>query len=160
MPEFMVLPEKCVGCRICELICSATYEGKYNPKLSRIRIITVHPFSDIPIVCLHCKKPKCMEACPMGAMTWDRELSIVRIDAKLCNGCKNCIQACPFKAISFHWINNVAIKCELCNGKPKCVETCPASALMYTSPSKLNFLLKQEYAEKRAKGVERILLRK
>jgi len=160
MPEFAVIPEKCVGCRLCELACSAAMEGKYNPKLSRIRIMTVHPVSDIPVVCVQCKKPRCLETCPSEAIKWDKELGTVKVDQSLCIGCNSCVQECPFEAISLHPTKNVAVKCELCGGKPKCVAVCPTGALVYAETETIDSKRKQEYAAKIARGVEETILRK
>ena len=36
--EIRTYPKRCVGCRLCQLICSFTYEKAYNPSKARIRI--------------------------------------------------------------------------------------------------------------------------
>lgn len=41
-----------------------------------------------------------------------------------CIGCRVCIVACPFGAMSFDTEQHVACKCDLCGGAPKCVEIC------------------------------------
>jgi len=35
----MIDYEKCTGCRICEMACSAKHEGAINPFQSRIKIV-------------------------------------------------------------------------------------------------------------------------
>jgi heterodisulfide reductase subunit A len=45
----------------------------------------------------------CVESCPFGAITMDRQegvLDVCRIDPLVCKGCGNCAVACPVKAIS------------------------------------------------------------
>lgn len=37
--KILVNPRKCVGCRICELICSLYHENEFNPAKSRIQVI-------------------------------------------------------------------------------------------------------------------------
>jgi carbon-monoxide dehydrogenase iron sulfur subunit len=160
MLELAVFPEKCVGCRLCELACSAAYEGKYNPKLSRIRVVTVHPVSDIPVVCVHCKKPRCLEVCPSEAIRWDKHLGVVKVDGSICLGCSACVRECPFEAMVLHPTRNAAIKCELCGGKPKCVAACPTGALVYAEPAAIDSRRKQEYAARVARGVEESVLRR
>jgi ferredoxin len=34
--EMRVYPTRCVGCRICQLICSFTYDKAFNPSKSKI----------------------------------------------------------------------------------------------------------------------------
>lgn len=41
----------------------------------------------------------CKRACPVDAISWDKESGIVRIDEKKCIRCGACIEACPFGAI-------------------------------------------------------------
>ena len=31
--------DKCTGCRICELVCSMTKQGEFNPRKSYIRVL-------------------------------------------------------------------------------------------------------------------------
>ncbi|MCP4763360.1 MAG: hypothetical protein GY870_16420 [archaeon] len=38
MKRVEVHPEKCTGCLLCQLACSFTYSGKFNPFSSWIRI--------------------------------------------------------------------------------------------------------------------------
>lgn len=41
----------------------------------------------------------CKRACPVDAISWDRESGIVKIDESKCIHCGACIEACPFGAI-------------------------------------------------------------
>ncbi len=41
----------------------------------------------------------CKRACPVDAISWDKESGIVRIDEKKCIQCGACIESCPFGAI-------------------------------------------------------------
>lgn len=127
-----VNPEKCTGCRICELICAFTKHGEFNPKRSRIRIVKMERFSvDIPVVCKQCLKPLCMVDCPVDAIRKDTD-GIVHVDEELCTGCGLCVEACPFGAISLDPLNSMAIVCDLCHGVPQCVKWCPTGALEFT----------------------------
>jgi len=56
----------------------------------------------------------------------------VVVDEDVCRGCGRCIQACPFRAITFH-MNPVGGMCAvvdeaLCKGCGNCISVCPSSA--------------------------------
>jgi len=63
--------------------------------------------------CMHCSQPRCMDACPVGAIS-KREDGIVLVNQELCTGCKDCIDACPLGVMQFDEENEVAQKCDLC----------------------------------------------
>ncbi|MDP2644651.1 MAG: 4Fe-4S dicluster domain-containing protein [Desulfobacterales bacterium] len=122
-------PEKCTGCRVCELICGFTKHGEFNPRRSRIRVVKMERFLvDIPVVCRFCLKPVCVSSCPADALRQDHQ-HVIHVDQKLCTGCELCIEACPFGAISMDPTDSSALVCDLCQGSPQCVQWCPTGAL-------------------------------
>jgi carbon-monoxide dehydrogenase iron sulfur subunit len=126
----VVDPSKCTGCRACELACSFTHEGAFVPELSRIRVVRlVDRGVNVPIVCVHCARPPCVDACPTGAAHIDAELAVVRIDEDDCTGCGECIKACPFGAVDLNVDTGTAFVCDLCGGDPACVANCIHGAL-------------------------------
>ena len=52
-------------------------------------------------VCKHCKNASCLEVCPTGAIM-RTEFDTVFIQQDVCNGCRNCISACPYGVIGFN----------------------------------------------------------
>jgi tetrathionate reductase subunit B len=54
----------------------------------------------LPLLCLHCETPPCVDVCPTGA-SFKREDGIVLVDKHICIGCRYCMMACPYKARSF-----------------------------------------------------------
>ena len=54
----------------------------------------------LPMLCLHCEHPPCVDVCPTGA-SFKREDGIVLVDKHICIGCRYCMMACPYKARSF-----------------------------------------------------------
>ncbi len=63
------------------------------------------------------------------------------INAEECDGCGECIEACPFDPpiIKMHPEKNVAFMCDLCQGRaegPTCVEYCSFEALTYVRKEK------------------------
>ncbi|MBI4594972.1 MAG: 4Fe-4S dicluster domain-containing protein [Candidatus Tectomicrobia bacterium] len=113
----------CIGCQECELVCSLTKTGIFNPKLARIKVVFSEGGATYPIICRHCQKPACKEACPVDALSHNLETGAVVLDEKKCIGCRACVEACPFGAIQVG-PNNEILKCDLCGGNPVCVQFC------------------------------------
>ena len=84
----------------------------------------------LTLKCLHCQKPKCMEACEFDAITKGEDGKVI-IDLEKCTGCWECVEACPFRSIQKDEIREKAIKCDFCKGygMPACVSSCPTDAL-------------------------------
>ena len=151
---------KCTGCQACAVACKAergTPPGiAYNKvKLTELGRYPKAKLKFLPISCMHCRKPKCLEVCPTEA-TYQRDDGIVLIDKKKCVGCGACVLACPYGSRSLLAEMNpyyedrpatpyerlkqrtfkagTAVKCDLCTDRlkrdrlPACVETCPALA--------------------------------
>lgn len=67
--------EKCTGCRLCELACSAVKTGAFNPRQSRIKVSLVGiPEIPVPIIldtCDYCfGNPACTQFCLPKAIEW------------------------------------------------------------------------------------------
>lgn len=70
-----VYMEKCTGCKLCELACSAVKTGAFNPRDSRIKVCLVGiPEIPVPIIldtCDYCfGSPVCVPLCLPKAMEW------------------------------------------------------------------------------------------
>jgi len=124
--------KKCTACRACELVCSYKHEGAFAPSLSRIRVVRLHEEGlNMPVVCVNCARPACVEVCPTEAARVDRDVPVVRIVEEECIGCGECVTACPFGAVDFNEEKGVAFICDLCDGKPVCVSNCIYGALSF-----------------------------
>jgi carbon-monoxide dehydrogenase iron sulfur subunit len=125
-------PRTCIGCRACEVACSFKHYRENNPSRALLHVVKYEEHSlDIPIVCHHCDKPPCLEACPVGAITRDRNTNAVVISREKCIGCRACISACPWNVIVVDPKSQLVEKCDLCKGKPRCAEVCPKAAIIY-----------------------------
>jgi carbon-monoxide dehydrogenase iron sulfur subunit len=122
-------PSKCVGCCVCEYVCSMEHEKTYNPTKSRIRVVRLNPFVNVAIACRLCEDPQCIAACPREALSQSEETGVIMVDEEMCNGCAWCVEACDFGSIQLHPESRVAFVCDLCDGEPQCVEWCPEQAL-------------------------------
>ena len=130
-------PEKCVGCRICEYICSLEKSGTFNPLRSRIRVVRIYPDVNLSIACRLCEDAPCVKACPRDALAQSEETGIIIVDEDKCNGCGWCIEACDFGALMLDPDKKIVMVCDLCSHrsdkKPQCVEWCPEEALSLTN---------------------------
>ncbi len=132
-------PEKCTGCRFCELICSLTHEGVVNRKKARLRIVKMGIRNDIPVVCTQCVAcgdDCCAEACPEDAISMVGDVLVV--NEEICTGCGICEKTCKYGVIRV--VEGIARKCDLCSGDPACVKFCPLGALKYEEPGGERYL--------------------
>src|SRR6516225_15847 len=89
-------------------------------------------------VCKHCVNAPCLEVCPTGAIL-RTEFDTVYINEPACNGCRDCIAACPFGVIHMSSLpgKNVAQKCTFCYDRlkqgltPACAQACPTQSIRF-----------------------------
>ena len=118
----------CVGCRMCEVACSAFHFGAVSPVLSRIRVAKLEEIGiDMAIACLGCFEKPCL-VCASDALSVGEKGEIL-LDVELCNACELCLDACPVGAVGFY--DEQPLFCDLCDGETSCVDICPSGALSY-----------------------------
>ncbi len=87
-------------------------------------------------VCKHCVRAGCLEVCPTGAIM-RTEFDTVVIQSDVCNGCRDCLPACPFGVIGINPASGVAQKCTLCYDRlragmePACSKACPTESIRF-----------------------------
>ena len=121
--------DKCVGCRLCEAICSSFHaEPKYsvtNPRRSRIQI-----FRDeendlyVPVLAGQYTDAEC------------NGRSIMAIKGKAYNECSFCRASCPSRDLFKEPdAPDIPLKCDMCGEpplpEPLCVQWCLREALTY-----------------------------
>lgn len=144
----MISPEKCTGCRTCELACSFNKNNEFNPKNSAVSVITYDEAAiSVPMMCMQCEDPSCMKVCPVSAIVTN-ELGAVVIDDGKCIGCKMCISACPVGNITYSSKEKKLIKCDLCGGNPSCAEFCPSGAIQFKEGNSIYLNKKRKIAGK------------
>jgi Fe-S-cluster-containing hydrogenase component 2 len=121
---------KCTTCMSCTVVCSERHTGMSSPSRSRIRILVSLPDGECTAeYCRQCKDAPCAAACPEEAIQFDQQLRVWLVDEKLCTGCGQCVEACPFHSMQLDQVTDLAAKCDLCLGAARCVEICPSGAL-------------------------------
>ena len=134
-------PEKCIGCRTCEVACMMSHQSSATPVAftSRIRVVKGGTFTTA-VGCHQCEDAPCANVCPTGAI--HRAAGAWLVEQARCIGCKSCMVACPFGAMQVRVVEDrvQALKCDLCahrEGGPACVEACPTHALRCIDPASL-----------------------
>jgi electron transport protein HydN len=153
MNRFVIAePDKCIGCRTCEIACALAHQvgngeealspRNFAPRLTVIRNATV----TTPVLCRQCDDAPCVRACPNGAIVYAQDS--VQVEQSRCIGCKSCVVACPYGAMNVVAVPDrsagagsvyasqrqraEAHKCDLCvtrSSGPACIPACPTKAL-------------------------------
>ncbi|HEY3079196.1 MAG TPA: 4Fe-4S dicluster domain-containing protein [Chloroflexota bacterium] len=153
----------CIGCKACEVACKEwnqlpatngganTLSGESYDNTRRLdgthwrHVKFIEQFAPdrsqgrwlmMSDVCKHCVQAGCLEVCPTGAII-RTEFDTVVIQADVCNGCRNCIAACPFDVIDINPVTKTAQKCTLCYDRmkvgmtPACAQACPTASIHF-----------------------------
>jgi formate dehydrogenase iron-sulfur subunit len=108
-------------------------------------------------VCKHCQHASCAEVCPTNAIV-RTEFDTVFIQQDVCNGCRNCISACPYGVIGFSSQTGTARKCTLCYDRlqhdllPACAKACPTQSIQFGNLTDLHAAADRRLAQLRQAG--------
>ena len=139
--------KKCVGCHACAVACKEAHGTPPGITRSHVKREFEGEYPDatmhiVPMLCMHCENPPCVEACPTEGATYKREDGIVVVDKEKCIGCHYCFFACPFGVPQY--TDEGMDKCDCCIGNgvepgdmPHCVATCPTQALQFGTMDEL-----------------------
>ncbi|HMQ30856.1 MAG TPA: 4Fe-4S dicluster domain-containing protein [Chloroflexaceae bacterium] len=118
-------------------------------------------------VCKHCVNAPCLEVCPTGAII-RTEFDSVYIQEPACNGCRNCVTACPFGVIHMAGRENegagTAKKCTLCydrlqhNLVPACAQACPTESIQFGPIAELKTRAEARLTQLQGEGFTRARL--
>src|SRR6266481_1969026 len=148
----------CIGCKACEVACKEWnqlpghapqfgdgYDNTGQLDEQNWRHVQFHErttakggvaWNMMSDVCKHCAMASCMEVCPTNAII-RTEFDTVYIQPSVCNGCRDCIAACPYSVIGIDETTNVAQKCTLCYDRlqgglePACAKACPTQSIQF-----------------------------
>ncbi len=144
---FLIDLDRCTGCKSCAVACKTEFNVPLGVFRSSVKEFETGKLpkatrSFLPWLCNHCRKPVCLEDCPVdetdAEFTWpdgtvekyrkratyQRPDGIVLVDQDRCVGCGACVEACPYrvrflnparKTVSPDAVgDNPAEKCDLC----------------------------------------------
>jgi formate dehydrogenase iron-sulfur subunit len=164
MKGFFTDTTLCIGCKACEVACKQwnqlpddgfnltglSYDNTGHLGASTWRHVA---FVERPVpmnttiagnfswlmmsdVCKHCVQAPCLDGCPTGAII-RTEFDTVYIQEPACNGCRDCIAACPFGVIHASPTKGIAQKCTFCYDRlkegltPACAQACPTESIRF-----------------------------
>lgn len=138
----------CIGCKACQMACKDKNDLAVGTLFRHVDGYEVGSYPTPGIyymsaTCNHCGNPACVANCPTGAMYRDEEEGVVLHDDELCDGCGNCVTACPYAIPQILEDKNIVGKCDSCigirknGGQPQCVAACPMRALDFGELSDL-----------------------
>jgi formate dehydrogenase iron-sulfur subunit len=114
-------------------------------------------------ICKHCQHASCMEVCPTGAII-RTEFDTVYIQQPVCNGCRNCIAACPYGVIGFSDKTGTAHKCTFCYDRlqagmtPACAKACPTQSIQFGTLSDMHKAADARLAALKGQGYQKAQL--
>ena len=132
---------RCTGCKTCQIAC----KDKNNLDIGLIyRHAENYEMGTYPSVrsfcysfsCNHCAAPACITACSNDAIYREEDGTVI-IDQELCEGCQECITACPYSVPVYHPATGKTNKCDACfelrahGEEPACASGCPGRALYF-----------------------------
>jgi Fe-S-cluster-containing dehydrogenase component/formate-dependent nitrite reductase membrane component NrfD len=137
---FVIDNRTCIGCHACSTACKAENQVPLGVYRTWVKYVEKGVFPNTRrhfqvTRCNHCANPPCVRICPVTAM-YQRTDGIVEFDARVCIGCKACMQACPYDAIYIDPDSHTAAKCHYCSHRtdlglePACVVVCPTQSII------------------------------
>ena len=193
MPEpmgFYTDTTVCIGCKACEVACKQwnqlpstnggantlsgnSYDNTRNlDGLHWRHVEFIEQFPEnrnggrwllMSDVCKHCVQAGCLEVCPTGAII-RTEFDTVVIQSNTCNGCRDCIAACPFGVIGVNPVSKTAQKCTLCYDRmkaglePACSKACPTDSIQFGTVRELRARAAARVEQLRQAGESRAYL--
>lgn len=134
---------RCIGCNACVIACKQWHDVEPGPaKPIRVHQWEKGAFPDIdlrvlPLMCFHCEKPNCLEACEHKAIYKEDKYGAVLVDQDKCVGDRKCFEACPYGTPQYKSDDSgeKMLKCTMCYDRleeglsPICVLSCSMRAL-------------------------------
>lgn len=170
MNTVFIHPERCIGCKQCEVACAVAHSQSKNLFLAVFESPASKPRihaepglmlnTAFPNKCRHCNPAPCQMACPTAAITRPADFpDIVLVLPHKCIACGMCAMVCPFDVITYHAQAAaparpaVAVKCDHCLERqrqglgPACVEVCKVGALEFGEINELVKAARTRYSE-------------
>lgn len=104
MKDVIIRPERCMGCRSCEVACAVSHSRSKDlfsalgeqPAPKRSIYIEYMPAlgASVPITCRHCEDAPCVSVCPVKALSRDLDTGTVNHNFERCVDCWTCSMVC------------------------------------------------------------------
>jgi formate hydrogenlyase subunit 6/NADH:ubiquinone oxidoreductase subunit I len=113
---------------------------------------------------MHCNEPCCASVCFVRAFTKTPEGPVL-YNPDVCVGCRYCVNACPYHALSYeydHAFDPTVVRCTMCydritEGKvPGCSEACPTGAITFGRREDLIVLARERIRKQPARYIDHI----
>ena len=171
----------CIGCKACEVACKEWNQLEGHAPQFRDSYDNTGQLDDqnwrhvkfiewdrpgqglawtmMSDVCKHCALASCMEVCPTNAII-RTEFDTVYIQPDVCNGCRDCIAACPYHVIGYSEQTGVAQKCTFCYGRlqanltPACAKACPTQSIQFGGLDEMRQAARSRVEALHAQGVK------
>ena len=102
----MIIDTKyCINCNACTEACKQEQEHLRNIMFARVNVREYGKYPDahkvfLPLICMHCENPPCMQSCPSHAISKTTD-GIIKVNEEKCIGAQACVSACPYGAMSY-----------------------------------------------------------
>ena len=135
MKKIKLVPNKCVGCKLCVLNCSFSKFRVYSHDIANIHVVTIEDVADsTPYMCVQCDERSCINACPVSALSLNETNGAIAVDRDVCILCGICAKACVhngIRVIKYEGEEILAV-CDLCDGQePRCADACRENAILF-----------------------------
>ena len=175
-----------VGCRSCEAACNEVngnpaprdpigdqkiFETVRRTRKDQFTVVNryVEAQGEKPPVyrkhqCMHCNEPCCASVCFVQAFKKTPEGPVL-YDPDVCVGCRYCVMACPYYALSYEYdkpFDPKVVRCTMCyprikEGKnPGCADACPMGAIVFGPRDELIRLARKRIAKQPDRYIDHI----
>jgi formate dehydrogenase iron-sulfur subunit len=171
----------CIGCKACEVACKEwnqlpghapqfldSFDNTGKLDQQNWRHVQFHErqtpqggvaWNMMSDVCKHCVNAPCLDVCPTGAIL-RTEFDTVYIQEPACNGCRDCVAACPFGVIHMSERAHVAQKCTFCYDRlqndlqPACAKVCPTESIKFGDLDEMRKVARERLATLQGRGMK------
>jgi len=170
----------CIGCKACEVACKEWnqlpgHAPQFRDSFDNTGVLDEQNWRHVQFherqmpqggvawnmmsdVCKHCEHASCMEVCPTNAIV-KTEFGTVFIRPEVCNGCRDCIAACPYDVIGFNEQTGLAQKCTFCYDRlqndlaPACAKVCPTESIKFGDLDEMRKVARERLATLHGRGM-------
>jgi Fe-S-cluster-containing dehydrogenase component len=173
----------CVGCRSCEAACKSVngfpppkkalsdrsvFDQKRRTDETSHTVVNKYQAEGKEIYrkhqCMHCQEPCCSSVCFVKAFTKTPEGPVL-YDPEVCVGCRYCVVACPYDALTYEYndpLTPKVMRCTMCYPRikkglnPGCADACPMGAIVFGKRKDLIKLARERIRKNPGKYIDHV----